>query len=34
MINFPAVEVKEGRLVLNQAQMDLVKALLARQKAP
>lgn len=33
-LNFPAVEVKEGRLALNQAQMDLVKALLARQKAP
>ncbi len=33
-LNFPAVEVKDGRLALNQTQMDMVKALLAKQKAP
>lgn len=33
-LNFPAVEVKDGRLALNQTQMEMVKALLAKQKAP
>lgn len=33
-LNFPAVEVKDGRLNLNQTQMSMVKALLEKQKAP
>lgn len=33
-LNFPAVEVVDGRLNLNKTQMELVRALLSKQKAP
>lgn len=33
-IKFPAVEVRDGRLLLSPSQMAQVKALLAKQKAP